>query len=174
MRFEVLKRDAEIACWKAVADGGDRANSACVRAPGLLGACSTRSSPLSPSATRAASSWRPTRSRACASIAARTWTRTLDDRLGLSREEKQRKARSPAAALPAIEPLLADKPEHVFERADARPHGPRQPLGLQGRRCPSSSTTAASSTTSAIGRGTLTTEDRYKINEHMVQTIIML
>ena len=47
---------------------------------------------------------------------ARTWLRTLDDRLGVSRDERERKQANPAVALPATEPLLADKPEHRFER----------------------------------------------------------
>jgi len=49
-------------------------------------------------------------------IAARTWTRTLDDRAGASRDERKRKERSSAQPLPATEHLLADKPEHLIER----------------------------------------------------------
>ena len=50
------------------------------------------------------------------SIAERTWLRTLDDRIGISHEENERKERSPAPDLPVLEPLLADKPEHRLER----------------------------------------------------------
>ena len=51
-------------------------------------------------------------------IAAMTWRRTLDDRVGISWEEKQRKERTPAVPLPVAEKLIDDKPEHLIERAE--------------------------------------------------------
>ena len=48
-------------------------------------------------------------------IAARTWTRTLDDRLGLSWEELARKEGVAPAAC-RREPMLADRPEHCIGR----------------------------------------------------------
>ena len=50
-------------------------------------------------------------------IAEMTWTRTLDDRVGISWEERQRKDRTPAPSLPTVENLIADKQEHLIERA---------------------------------------------------------
>jgi hypothetical protein len=67
------------------------------------------------------------------SIGQRTWTRTLDDRLGVSWEENRRQARTPAPTLPVSESLLADKPEHLFERAAAELIAPDNPFGLQAR-----------------------------------------
>jgi hypothetical protein len=54
-------------------------------------------------------------------IAARTWTRHLDDRLGISQEEATLKNRQPAPTLPVVEQVLADKPEHVIPRATPTP-----------------------------------------------------
>jgi hypothetical protein len=106
-------------------------------------------------------------------IAARTWTRSLDDRIGISHEELARKAREPLQPLPATEYLLADKPEHLFERragesfADDNPWGFRMdvPQWLYNR---------GELHNLSVARGTLTEEERYKINEHIVQTEIML
>ncbi|WP_077036096.1 HD domain-containing phosphohydrolase [Pelomonas sp. KK5] len=103
-------------------------------------------------------------------IGGRSWTRTLDDRLGVSHDERRRKdAAGPPAALPAQERLLADKPEQVFERppSELLPEGfsVQQPEHLYNR---------GELYNLSISRGTLTTEERYKINDHIVQTIRML
>ena len=50
-------------------------------------------------------------------IAARTWRRTLDDRLGLTKELRPR-ARLPVEPLPVRESLLADRPYHRVERPE--------------------------------------------------------
>ena len=49
-------------------------------------------------------------------LAEHTWLRHFDDRLGLSHEELKRFESMPVLPLPACEPLLADKPCHLFER----------------------------------------------------------
>ena len=112
--------------------------------------------------------------RGCRQIGARTWLRTLDDRLGLSHDEKARKDRARPAALPAVERLLDDKPEHIIPRTDTASDAGGQRLGLPARGAGAQSTIAASSTTWPSARGTLTAEERYIINHHIVQTIIML
>jgi hypothetical protein len=99
--------------------------------------------------------------------------RTLDDRLGISYEEQQRKAGTPVAILPVAEAVLADKPEHLFPRRaqdrlpDDNPWGFRMavPALLYNR---------GELYNLAVERGTLSEEERYKINEHIVQTLIML
>ena len=48
-------------------------------------------------------------------VAKHTWQRTLDDRLGLSRDEMARRTEA-ALPLPVQEFLLADKPEHCIIR----------------------------------------------------------
>ncbi|MCB5162528.1 HD domain-containing phosphohydrolase [Marinomonas algarum] len=106
-------------------------------------------------------------------IAQKTWTRTLDDRLGISHEEWHRKNRTAPAVLPVTEPLLADKPEHLFERpeSEALPEG--NPWGFK-MEVPEYLYHRGEMHNLSIQRGTLTPEDRYKINEHIVQTIKML
>jgi hypothetical protein len=82
MRFEVLKRDAEIACWQAVAGGADPGTEQATLAASLaaldaefafVAACNAGGEAMDP-----ADVVRLQR------IAARTWLRTLDDRLGVS------------------------------------------------------------------------------------------
>src|SRR5215469_4771176 len=102
MRFEVLKREAEVACWKAVAEGAPREQrlmelrafwAVLDKEFAFVAGCNEGGEQM---ATDKIAHLRQ--------IAGRKWTRTLDDRLGLSREEKLRKSRTPAAALPALEP----------------------------------------------------------------------
>ena len=141
MRFEVLKRDAEIAYWKGRAEGGESLAAAHVER--------------------------------LQRIATRTWRRTLDDRLGVSWEERARMNRAGAAPLPAVEPLLADKPEHVIERHAGERLAPDNPWGFK-LDVPAHRYNRGELHNLTVGRGTLTSEERYKINDHIVQTIVML
>jgi HD-GYP domain-containing protein (c-di-GMP phosphodiesterase class II) len=171
MRFEVLKRDAEIACWKRVAEGGDRAAAAAAlereRATldeefAFVAGCNEGGEFMDPAKVERLHA-----------IARRTWLRTLDDRIGISHEEKARKDRTPAPALPVEEPLLADRPEHVIARTpgDAMPADNSWGFRLQ---VPEHQYNRGELYNLAIARGTLTEEERYVINHHIVQTIIML
>jgi hypothetical protein len=108
-------------------------------------------------------------------IAAQTWTRTLDDRIGISHEEKERKERTRLPPLPVAEPLLAGRPPRAPFRAPARRTACRPTThGASACRYPKCSTTRANSTTSASPAARWSEEERYKINEHIVQTLIML
>jgi HD-GYP domain-containing protein (c-di-GMP phosphodiesterase class II) len=106
-------------------------------------------------------------------IASETWLRHLDDRIGLSHEELARKQRSPAPELPVLETLLADRAEHIIEREGdgaffgENPHGFRMqvPEHLYNR---------GELYNLSTPRGTLTAEERFKINEHSIQTLNML
>ena len=106
-------------------------------------------------------------------IGGRVWTRTLSDRVGISQEEHLRKEATVEAPLPASEFALADRPEHVLPRKarDAMPE--ENPWGFK-MPVPEALYNRGELHNLSIGRGTLTDEDRYKINEHIVQTIIML
>ena len=106
-------------------------------------------------------------------IAARTWQRTLDDRLGLSHEQTRRTGRVPAAPLPVTEHLLADKPEHVIERGPQDLMPQDNPWGFK-LKTPVHLYNHGELYNVCIGRGTLTEEERYKITDHIAQTIIML
>ena len=105
-------------------------------------------------------------------IAARTWVRYLDDRIGISQDEAALKNRQPAPRLPVIENVLADKPEHLIPRSDPNPfdgdaHGFTMPV-------PQLMYNLGEIYNLSIRKGTLSPEDRFKINEHIIQTIIML
>jgi hypothetical protein len=104
-------------------------------------------------------------------IAEITWLRTLDDRLGLSWEESARQPQS-REKLPLVEHLLADKPSHIIEH-DAAPIPPDNPWGFVIKP-PQHKANLGEVYNLSIRRGTLTAEERYHINDHIVQTIIML
>ena len=171
MRFEVLKREAEVACWKAVAEGAPREQR--LRELRAFWAVLDEEFVFVAGCNEGGEQMAADKIARLHQIAGRKWTRTLDDCLGLSREEKLRKARAPAAVLPALEPLLADRPEHVFERRDQDRIAPDNPWGFKVE-VPEKLYDRGEIHNLSIGRGTLTTEDRYKINEHMVETIRML
>ena len=171
MRFEVIKRDAEIAFWKRIAEGGDRAAAAAVLAReraaldeefAFVAGCNEGGEHMDPAKVARLHA-----------IAGRTWLRTLDDRIGLSQDEKSRLAHIPAPPLPAAEHLLADKPEHVIARlpGDAMPAD--NPWGFR-LQVPRHRYNRGELYNLAVARGTLTEEERYVINHHIVQTIMML
>lgn len=169
-RFEVLKRDADVDYWRGVAEADDepvlRQQRDALKATldeefAFVATCNVGGEFLSPD--------KQARLR---EIGARRWLRTLDDRLGLSRDELARKP-GHAEALPVEETLLADKPEHRFERPDAEKMPPDNRWGFR-MDVPELLYNRGELHNLSISRGTLTAEERYKINEHMVQTIIML
>jgi hypothetical protein len=106
-------------------------------------------------------------------IAARTWQRTLDNRLGVSHEEALRLARSPPEPLPVTEQLLCDRPDHVIERGSQDRMPPDNPWGFR-LDVPEHLYDRGEIRNLCVARGTLTEEERYKINDHIAQTIIML
>lgn len=170
-RFEVLKRDAWIDYWQALATGGESSALARQRDATLAAldddfAFVARCN-LGSEAMAEADLQRLQR------IAQRTWTRTLDDRLGVSWEENRRQARTPPPTLPVTESLLADKPEHLLERHAAELIPADNPWGFQ-LDVPHWKYNRGELYNLSITRGTLTREERYVINHHMVQTILML
>jgi hypothetical protein len=171
MRFEVLKRDAWISYWEHLSQGGDAASLGQVRDELLatlddefafIARCN-----LGGEAMAEADIER------LRSIAARTWTRTLDDRLGVSWEENLRQSRTPAPQLPVQEALLSDKPEHLIERPDSELIADDNPWGFK-LDVPTYKHNRGEVYNLGIDRGTLTNEERFIINGHMVQTIRML
>ena len=171
MRFEVLKRDAEIASLKAIAAGADESESKALLRSELdaldeefafVASCNTGGEFMAAE-----------RVQRLRTIAGRTWQRTLDDRLGISWEEGLRKAATPAPDLPTMEHLLADKPEHILERGPRDIMPDDNPWGFK-LAMPPHLYNRGELHNLAVARGTLTDEERYKINDHIVQTIIML
>lgn len=107
-----------------------------------------------------------------ADIAQRTWTRTLDDRIGLSWEELERKPKH-APSLPVSEQLLANKAEHKIIRSEGNRFGEGNQWGIK-MDVPELLYDRGELYNLQIEKGTLTNEERFKINEHIIQTIIML
>lgn len=175
MRFEVLWRDAGLAYWQGLASGGD---------PQALQATLARSQAqlqddfaFVAQANIGGEFMQDADIERLRQIGQQRWQRYFDNRLGISRDEAQRFADQPAPALPVDEPLLADRPEHCV------PWGPRQPPVTKGdprnrwgfdMRLPACASNYGELYNLAIRRGTLNDEERFKINEHIVQTIIML
>ncbi|AVU76147.1 MULTISPECIES: HD domain-containing phosphohydrolase [Pseudomonas] len=170
-RFEVLKRDAWVDYWQALATGGEPSSLAQRRDATLasldddfafVARCNLGSEAMADADLQRLQD-----------IAQRPWTRTLDDRLGVSWEENRRQARTPKPALPVTERLLADKPEHLLERHEAELIPTDNPWGFQ-LDVPPWKYNRGELYNLSIKRGTLTREERYVINHHMVQTILML
>ena len=170
-RFEVLKRDAEIRYWQQLNEGDDR--SALQKKLdeerqqldddfAFIAECNEGGEFMAAEKVERLQQ-----------IAGRSWTRTLDDRIGISWEEKQRKDRTPPSPLPVEEKLLDDKPEHLIERPQAERMPVDNPWGFK-LDVPEYKFNRGEIYNLSVSRGTLTAEERFKINDHMVQTIIML
>lgn len=104
-------------------------------------------------------------------IGARTWLRHFDDRLGLSHEETRRRELFPSAPLPAKESLLADQSWHLVPRTRDSALDPKYGIRME---IPRSLYNFGELYNLGIAHGTLTPEERFSINEHIIQTIVML
>ncbi len=169
-RFEVLWRDAEIEYLKHLAagrpednearDGLERRLDQIRRDYQFIAECNSGETFMSDE-----------RIQLVKKIGAQRWTRHLDDRIGLSNDELERARRTPAQDLPVEETLLADKVEHLVSRGGPpfgdNPHGFKMdvPVHLYNH---------GEIYNLCIQKGTLTAEERFKINEHIVETINML
>lgn len=170
-RFEVLKRDVWISYWQTVASGADEAALARARDSELqmldddfafVARCNLGGEAMAEADLQRLDQ-----------VAKRTWLRTLDDRLGVSWEENRRQAKTPAPTLPVSERLLNDKPEHLIERDQNELIPEDNPWGFK-LDVPAYKYNRGELYNLKIARGTLTREERYIINHHMVQTIMML
>jgi HD-GYP domain-containing protein (c-di-GMP phosphodiesterase class II) len=149
-RFEVLRRDAEIEMWKQKAQGTE--DDAVLEA-----AFAARCRELGESFALIAETNiggefldDETATRVNA-LGDQTWIRHFDRSLGLSWEESNRLPKDGAALGPAEEKLLDDRSDHLTGEYNL---GERYNLSIQ--------------------RGTLTEEERVKINDHIRITISML
>ncbi|MFZ2871181.1 HD domain-containing phosphohydrolase [Zavarzinia sp.] len=171
-RFEVVKREAEVACWQAIAEGAPRdarlaslaADWAAIDADfAFVAACNVGSEFMDSGHV----------ARLHRISATRRWHRTLSDRIGLSWEERDRKARVPEPPLPAEESVLADRADHIIERRPGERLPPGNPWGFKVD-VPEHLYNRGEIYNLSISRGTLTPEERFKINEHIIVTIRML
>ena len=175
MRFEVLGRDAQIAYWRGVAGGADEAalQTTLQRCQAQLQADFA----FVANANIGGEFMEQADIERLQQIGQRCWLRHFDDRLGLSRDEQARLAELAVMPLPATEQLLADRPEHRVPWGSRKPpvaaDDPRNVWGFD-MRLPAYASDGGELHNLSIRRGTLTDEERFKINEHIVQTIIML
>ena len=171
MRFEVLKRDAEIEMLKEIIDGGDVTELGIAFEQRLqqldddfafIGECNVGGEFMADEKVERMQE-----------IAKETWSRTLSDRIGISYEEARRKEREEEPSLPVVEKLLDDRYDHIVIREgnDLMPADNKWGFSMP---VPEHKFNLGEVYNLGIGRGTLTEEDRYKINDHIVQTIVML
>ncbi|WP_019027491.1 HD domain-containing phosphohydrolase [Colwellia piezophila] len=111
-------------------------------------------------------------------IAQQTWQRNFDDNLGLSPVEElhlaqhnERQGNIAAPTLPVTEQLLTDKAEHIIPRTKQIAFDEKFAIKVS---VPEHQANLGELYNLSISRGTLTTEDRYIINEHIIGTIKML
>jgi len=168
-RFEVLKQELRAGSWQAIAEGADRASTlqrlenawrALDQDFAFVAECNSGEVVMDEA-----------RRERLLGIAAQSWTRTLDDSLGLGAQELQRRSTGAPQQLPVREPLLADRPEQRIPREDPEVYPADLAISL---RAPELLYNRGELANLCIARGTLTEEERYKINEHIIQTILML
>jgi HD domain len=171
MRFEVLKRDAEINFLRAIAEGADAAQVK-VDLDTALKALDDDFTFVA-TCNEGGEFMAPEHVARLKKIAERTWLRTLDDRIGISAEERRRKDAFAAPTLPVLEPLISDRPEHRIARPSSAQLDQANPWGFT-MQAPELLYDRGELKNLMIARGTLGEEERYKINEHIIQTIVML
>ncbi|MFA7679414.1 MAG: HD domain-containing phosphohydrolase, partial [Pigmentiphaga sp.] len=177
MRFEVLWRDAEIDYLRALLAGHDAEAAADARNERqaqlhddfhFVATCNLGGEFLGDETIARLQQ-----------ISKTTWLRQFDDSLGLGIEARRHleRVRGPSPALPVQEPLLADRPEHRLPWHERKPpverNDPRNTLGFD-MTLPAHRQNLGELHNLSIRRGTLTDEDRFAINDHIVQTLTML
>lgn len=169
MRFEVIKRDADIQYWQALAQGGDETTLAKARDQAhkaldddfaFIAQCNIGGEFMSAD-----------KQQQLQKISQHQWLRTLDDRLGISIEEHQRKALTPPQSLPVLESVLADRQDHLIPFTSTQHEQQHERFNLKPG---SHQFNRGELYNLNVQKGTLTPEERYIINDHIVQTILML
>lgn len=169
MRFELLKAQAEIDYWKGISQGGNKEQlkeALSLKHKALdddfyfVAECNIGGESMSEEAIHRLNS-----------ISQYTWTRTLDDQAGVSWIEKERAGQN--QPLPVEEKLLCDKQVHLIEwQEGSKPQDFWQqefvlePGDYKYNR--------GELYNLSIQRGTLNDEERFIINDHIIQTIMML
>lgn len=178
MRFEVLWRDAQLDYHRRLAEGEEKAALDAWLA-GRLEALRDDFAFVA-RVNRGGESLSDEEAARLEAIARRTWVRRFNDRLGVSQDELRRMGDAAPEApgqtrendLAVTERLLDDKPEHVVER---RNHYPDltdvegNPIAI-----PPHEYNKGELYNLLVQRGTLTREERFKINEHALNGLRML
>ncbi len=171
-RFEVLWRDADIAYYQGIADSPERRES-------LQKEREEKQRQLKEDFTFLASCneggefMAPEKIERLREIGRQQWERNFDNRIGLSGDEKSRLDMDEEVIFPVRETLLADKPEHILPSLAGKGGYGDNPWGFK-MAVPDHRYNLGEIYNLSIAKGTLTPEERYKINDHIVQTITML
>ena len=171
MRFEVLRRDAEIEYYRNLAVNSSDPESLRDELEAKL--CELEEEFEFIAGCNLGTEFLSDESRQrLQQISQRSWVRNFDDRLGVSFEELKRMGNGTGQKLPASEHLLSDKDEHLMPRfndyegiVDAQ----GDPLDV-----PKYEYNRGELYNLCISRGTLTPEERFKINEHTLSGLQML
>ncbi|PKG40552.1 HD domain-containing phosphohydrolase [Psychromonas sp. Urea-02u-13] len=168
MRFELLKNEAHKNYWQGLAEQGDKQQLTSQRDQLLkqldeefefVAECNIGGEFMSDDKIERLQE-----------IAKRTWTRTLSNKIGIAPHQT---AKIAECTLPTQEHLLVDKVEHLIERehAELTEAGNQWNFDMQ---TPEYRFNRGELYNLSVKRGTLTDEDRFIINGHMVHTIVML
>jgi HD-GYP domain-containing protein (c-di-GMP phosphodiesterase class II) len=167
-RFEVLLRDAEVDYYKGLAEGGDK--------EALWKAYEDRKADLIEKYSFVAECnvggefMAGEKIERLKEIAQEEWVRNFDIRLGLSHEEEPLYADCEAG--PVTENLLVDRAYHIIARSrDVEQQYADLDFKLP---VPENLYNRGELYNLSVARGTLTEEERFKISEHIMQTIAML
>jgi HD-GYP domain-containing protein (c-di-GMP phosphodiesterase class II) len=172
-RVEVLKRDAEIIYLKAIIDNPDNKKELHNDLQKQLHELDEDYSFIAES-NIGGEFMATDRIERIKKIAERHWYRTLDDRLGLSIDELHRKSKTATCQLPIKVSLLEDREDHLIDW-DVIPKAanPKNKYGFKVT-VPEHKYNLGEIYNLCIKKGTLSDEERFKINDHMAQTIVML
>jgi len=106
------------------------------------------------------------------SIAKTTWLRYFDDTLGISQDEEKRYSNKLKNNTEVLEYLLDDKINHIIKREDFnKEEWDQMKFKME---IPEHLYNLGEVYNLCIKRGTLTSEERFKINEHVIVSIKML
>jgi len=168
-RFEVLLRDAKVDYYKGLSKGGDpdeldkaygHRKSDLMEKFAFVAECNIGGEFMGEDKIQR-----------LLEIAEEEWERNFDIRLGLSREEESMYGEGDHT-LPAKEKLLADKSSHILKR---KRDIEKQYADLDFKLpVPKDLYNRGELYNLSVERGTLTREERFKISEHIMQTIAML
>ena len=169
-RFEVLWRDAQIDYLEAKLSGSDAEEALTI-----LHETQERLQEdfaFIASANIGGEYMSPEKQEKVRSIGAQEWLRHFDDSLGLGEVEMLRYDKKNTQNLPAKEKLLSDKKQHIIKR-EYFDYKAYEEDGFK-EEVPEYLYNHGEVYNLCIEKGTLSAEERYKINEHVIMTIKML
>ncbi len=170
MRFEVLWRDIEVSYLEGVISGKEKEELMAWRESEQK--CLVDDFTFVATANIGGEFMSEERKNHIRTIAKRTWVRHFDDRLGLSDNELMRYSDEQIQTLPVEESLLSDRSEHIVERVNFDEEGYKaEGFKLQ---VPEHLYNYGEVYNLCIERGTLSEEERFKIQEHVIMSIKML